>query len=153
MLWTALTDPSIDPLAVLEREPTARQRHDRGSLISQRDGAVPIEVWTETELACLHALSWLANERDDHTLRERLDAALAWHLDHLQPDNATNHPWAVHVFVAASLNDSSSAGGSAMLYAETLLHNCRVSLGRPDAFSAELLLDAADALDNAAAAK
>jgi hypothetical protein len=32
------------------------------------------------------------------------------------------------------------------MYAQTLLHNCQVSLGEPDAFSKLILADAADAL-------
>jgi hypothetical protein len=57
----------------------------------------------------------------------------------VQPDNATNHPFALAAFLALA-----HAGNfEAMLYAQTLLHNCQVQLGRPDAFSAALLLHAA----------
>ncbi|MBZ0171155.1 MAG: hypothetical protein K8E66_02125, partial [Phycisphaerales bacterium] len=59
----------------------------------------------------------------------------------------TNHPWAVHVFLRLSLAESDrAASDAARLHAETLLHNALVSSGRPDRFSACLLLDAARAL-------
>jgi hypothetical protein len=103
-------------------------------------------VWTERELSCLHALDRLRFARPNLAadIEPVLAAALAWHIDNLQPDNATNHPWAVHVFLLAALERDEYA---AQLYAEALLHNCQVSMGRADAFSAHVLLDAAEALE------
>lgn len=103
----------------------------------------PIEVWTESELCALHAAWHHARRNSDGALRERCLNAAAWHVQHMQPDNATNHPWAIHVFIILrdARNDS-----AADLYAQTLLHNCQVALGKPDRFSACVVMDAADAL-------
>lgn len=97
-----------------------------------------IEVWTETELCALHG-AWNARASDSSPLAQRCLAAAAWHVDNLQPDNATNLPWAVHVFLhrAEEMGDRTSG-----LYAQTLVHNCRVSRGKPDRLSALILLDA-----------
>lgn len=99
-----------------------------------------IEVATETELAALHALSHAGD-----AAKARVDSASDWIVHNLQPDNATNHPWAVHVFLERAF-----ATGSVehRLYAETLLHNCIVSLGRADRFSALILLDSGRALQS-----
>ncbi len=122
-----------------------------GPLLGQdafRTGAV--ETTTETELAALHAL-WHHGERDPGRRDRCLDAA-RWHVEMLQPDNATNHPWAVHVFVNLALAEpDADASARARLHAETLLHNALVSTGRPDRFSACLLLDAARVLGRAQA--
>lgn len=107
-----------------------------------------IEVATETELASLHALSHAGN-----AARSRVDAASDWIVHNIQPDNATNHPWAVHVFLQRALESGSVEH---RLYAETLLHNCVVSLGRADRFSALVLLDSGRTLkaaDTATAGK
>lgn len=106
----------------------------------QADG---IEVWTETELGTMHALVSSAKGARNKAILERVFRAAAWTLDNLQPDNATNHPWAVHVFFAAAWHGVSSA---CRPLAETLLHNCQVALGRPDRLSAHILADAAEAL-------
>jgi hypothetical protein len=108
-----------------------------------------LEQETEKELAGLHGWSWLLRSTTagdattrDATVRERssFDAATDWILANIQPDNATNHPWAIHVFLARA-----AAGHTdARLYAETMLHNTLVHHARPDRFSALILLDAAD---------
>lgn len=109
------------------------------------DGADGIEVWSEAELAAVHALGNLALGRGaegDLGLAERLDSAARWLMENVQPDNATNRPWAVHVFVDRWLRLGDI---DAHLYAQTLLHNCRVGGGRRggvDVFSACLLEDA-----------
>jgi hypothetical protein len=106
-----------------------------------------IEVATETELAALHALSHAGN-----AARSRVEAASDWIVHNIQPDNATNHPWAVHVFLQRAFESGSVEH---RLYAETLLHNCVVSLGRADRFSALILLDSGRTLksiDTASAA-
>lgn len=61
----------------------------------------------------------------------------------LQPDNATNHPWAIHVFAAIAADENNA---HADLYAQSLLHNALIDGGEPDTFSALILLDAAHAL-------
>lgn len=100
-----------------------------------------VETTTETELAALHAL-WHHGDRDPRRRDRCLDAA-RWHIDMLQPDNATNHPWAVHVFVhLAEITRDPDVSATARIHAETLVHNSIVSTGQPDVFSACLLLDA-----------
>lgn len=95
-----------------------------------------IEVWTEAELCALHALSH--HVRADASLAPRIDSAIDWLMENVQPDNATNHPWAVHVFIDRWLRLRDQ---NCRMYAGTLLHNAQVGLGRPDRFSAVILLD------------
>lgn len=97
-----------------------------------------IEVWTETELACVHA-AWSLGP----AWRAAVKASALWLVEHIQPDNATNHPWAVHVFAALGAETQSP---EIELYAQTLLHNCIVGSGRPDPYSALILLHASRAL-------
>jgi EAL domain-containing protein (putative c-di-GMP-specific phosphodiesterase class I) len=65
-----------------------------------------------------------------------LGRLVEWHLEHTQPDNATNRPWALHVFVRAGAPE-------ARLYAETLLHNATASDARHEPLTRWILLDAA----------
>lgn len=111
-----------------------------GPLFPSLDGE-GIELWTESELCGLHALSWHA--LSEAGLRRRVIEAAAWHVATLQPDNATNRPWAVHVF---ALLHAITGDTGALLHAQTLAHNCRVSTGAPDRLSALILLDAARAV-------
>jgi hypothetical protein len=110
--------PMIDPAAVGPLLPALR---DQG-----------IEVWHGAELAALHALSWNAR------WAARCDAAAAWMLDEVQPDNATNRPWAIHWFVRMAAMDG---GTEAEMYAQTLLHNARISDGAADELGLCLLRD------------
>ncbi|MEM1166524.1 MAG: hypothetical protein AAGI30_09580 [Planctomycetota bacterium] len=111
--------------------------------------AKTIEVWTEQELSALHALRWLlARETADAArtaLRARMHSAIRWHLAATQPDNATNRPWALHVFAEFAVTEHEI---EADLYAQTLLHNCMQAKAQPDTLSAHILQDAADALAN-----
>jgi hypothetical protein len=89
-----------------------------------------IEVWTEAELCGLHGLHRFARLRPEWApaVRSRIARAVAWHLEHTQPDNATNRPWAAHVFLLEGLSGSrgdSGRAGAATLYAETLVHNAQ----------------------------
>jgi len=115
-----------------------------GSPLAPEFDKLAIEVATETELASLHALSHAGN-----TARSRVEAASDWIVQNIQPDNATNHPWAVHVFLQRAFESGSVEH---RLYAETLLHNCVVSLGRADRFSALILLDSGRTLKSIDAA-
>lgn len=114
-----------------------------GSLAPElREGA--IEPWIEAELSALHALSLLAaRPTPDPPLRARLDDASRWMMAEIQPDNGTNRPWGVHVFLARWCARGDT---DARHYAETLLHNCQVALARPDRMSAAILLSAARVL-------
>jgi hypothetical protein len=104
----------------------------------------PIEVWTEIELSALHALwTW----RRDEPVRQRCLSAAAWLLENVQPDNATQHPWAVHVFAVLGVDETFAARAEADQYAQTLLHACMVRTGRADRFSALVLEHAARELE------
>jgi hypothetical protein len=135
-LWWALTDARVDVDRIVAR------RAD-GPIMSQ--GAfMTIEVWADAELSALHALWWLARRRNRNDWRQRLSAARDWHVINTQPDNATNRPWALHVFLIAGRPECTH-------YAETLLSNCQALHGRPDTLSAWILLDAARAIEDACA--
>jgi len=99
---------------------------------------VAIETWTEAELSGLHALSLVVGL--DHV---RVRSASDWLMAELQPDNGTNRPWAVHVFLDRWIRGREE---ESRLYAETLIHNCRVTMGVPDRLSAVILASAAKAL-------
>ncbi len=146
-LWHALASNAPPErtdavLAAARAEPRSSWGGDSGALFPQ--SGIALEVWTETDLAALHALWWLARTHHRPDWEALVRGASAWHLDNIQPDNATAHPWAVHLFALAGATNP-----HARLYAETLLHNCQVSLGRPDKLSALILLDAACAIEAA----
>ncbi len=106
----------------------------------------PIEVWTEQDLSAMHALAHQVGAMRDDRCGARALGAARWHVENTQPDNATNRPWALHVFL---ILDQRENFPEARLYAETLLHNCIAIAGAPDPCSAEILKDVADALDRA----
>ena len=92
----------------------------RGPLLyARRPGA--IEAETDAELSALHAL-WVLAERET-AWRERALSAARWCVESLQPDNATNEPWAAHVFLILEAVDRRPEAG---LYAQTLLQNAMV---------------------------
>lgn len=131
-LWWALLDERIDVDAIIAA-PT------EGSLFPQGLYRA-LEVWTESDLCGLHVLWRLARERGRADWARRVERVRDWHLGHTQPDNATNRPWALHVFLLAGSPE-------AVLYAETLLHNSLAVEGRPDALSAWILIDSARQLE------
>ena len=100
------------------------------------DQRVAIEVWTEEELSGMHALARLARRTDSAPAQERLRSAVRWHIEHTQPDNGTNRPWALHAFLLEGSPDAHA-------YAGTLLHNALALTGRPTPLSAWILMDAA----------
>lgn len=93
-----------------------------------------IETWTEGELCTLHAAMRLLP--GDAWWHARLHAAVQWHLEWTQPDNATNRPWAIHAFLA--LGDVEGR-----LYAETMLHNAQAGGAQGDPLVRWALADAA----------
>ena len=118
-----------------------------GPMQSSEPAMVAIEAWTECELSALHAL-WHLESRElamnaQPTGRRHSLGVARWHVEHTQPDNATNSPWAIHVFVALAAIE---ADAEAELYAQTQLHNCQITMGSPDRRSAMILADAARAL-------
>ncbi len=146
-LWRSVVDNSIDPSPLLEEfRRMPRSDLDSGSLVP-RALAPAVEVWTETEFASMHALAWLSISRSSPELLDRALDAARWHVTHTGPDNATNRPWAIHLFVLLSERDNAP---EAALMAESLLHFCQISGGRPDRVSASILEDGADALERLA---
>lgn len=108
---------------------------------------IAIESRTETELCAMHALFRLGLDRDEPGMIERALDAARWQVAELQPDNGTNHPWGIHVFIVlASQSPDESEASAAHMHAETMLHNCQVAMGRPDRLSACVLYDAGQTL-------
>ena len=136
-LWWALAGARVDVDALLAQA-TAGPLWLQGRFKT-------IEVWTESELCGLHALWRLARDRDRRDWAKRVQLVRDWHIENTQPDNATNRPWALHVFLLADTPECQH-------YAETLLHNCLVTTGEPEPLSAWILLDAANELERYAAA-
>ncbi len=133
-LFRGLVEGMGDPLSLVAE--------GEGSLVAF-DPEVGIERWTQTELGALHALG-VSAARGVEGARERVRAAGRWHIAELQPDNATNHAWALHVFVELAL----AGEDGAVIHAQTLMHNAMVAGGGvPDAFSSVLMLDAAQILE------
>jgi hypothetical protein len=134
--------PEIELWASLAQGRTPAWRPAQGGSLIFRHDDPAIEIATEAELCALHAVGHLVRRGDaGWATRERMEEAAAWSMAHLQPDNATNHPWAVGVFAELGVRDPEAA-----LYAETLVSNCLALTGRPDRFSACVLLDAGRAL-------
>ena len=131
-LWWALVDDRVHVDDLIQAETD-------GSLFPQGLYKA-IEVWTEADLCGLHALWRLARERGRHDWRARLEAVRDWHLANTEPGNATNRPWALHVFLLSGTFEGQH-------YAETLLHNCMSMDGVPDPLSAWILIDAARELE------
>ncbi|HLP84612.1 MAG TPA: hypothetical protein VK157_09715 [Phycisphaerales bacterium] len=129
-LWSALLDSTI-PITnqLVGTGPLFPHLHDRA-----------IEVWTEGELAGLHALWHLAARNP--ALAPRARSAAAWLIAELQPDNATQRPWAIHAFAQLAAEGDIEAD----MYAQTLLLNAIAGREKPDRFSAAILLNAANYL-------
>ena len=123
-LWAALASLCEPPAAPTSLVGPITGEYESGA----------IEVWTETELACVHA-AWSLGP----SWQEAARASAHWLLESIQPDNATNHPWAAHVFATLA---KETGNFEFDLYAQTLLHNCVVGEGKPDDYSALILLHA-----------
>ncbi len=144
-LWWARSDPRVDVDAVMDAADPSRRTPEPGLASSggsllPRDGRRAIEVWTDADLAAMHALWWLARDRGRADWAARLDEVRRWHLANTQPDNATNRPWAIHVFLLAGSPEDEH-------YAQTLLHNAMAMEAEPTPLGRVLLHDAADALE------
>ena len=139
-LWRLCSGPAAEQPAA--GNTIAEVLGDRRGALLAPDAFLAIEVWAECELAALHALHRLSRGSADARLRDRVQEAVRWHLEHTQPDNSTNRPWARHVFLLA---DDAVCGGSgdAALYAETLLHNMSATEARNEPLSRWILADAA----------
>lgn len=118
----------------------------RGELVRRPDD-LAIEVWTELELCTLHAAWHAGFRRTSPAVLGRCIRAAVWHIEHIQPDNATNHPWATHVFlIAGQLLGGDSRAWELSNHAHMMIHTCQVQDGQPDKRSAVILLDSALAI-------
>lgn len=108
-----------------------------------------IEWWTQAELSGVHALSILGLRDNDAATLARVERCALWLLDEVQPDNATQLPWAVHIFAAIASDTARPAilRTAARHYAQTLVHNALVNTGQPDPFAACILWSSAAWLD------
>ncbi|MBI1303002.1 MAG: hypothetical protein GC172_04340 [Phycisphaera sp.] len=144
------------------RERVLREVEPVRAPLLQPDAYLAIEVWAECELSALHALHRLARgpegdgglrarpearpePRLETRLEARLEGAILWHLEHTQPDNSTNRPWALHAFLllAEARGPDDGLAREAALYAETLLHNMVATDARDEPLSRWILADAA----------
>jgi len=97
------------------------------------------EPWWQQEMMILHALHSFALRQRDYTLIEKTLGAAAFHLAEIQPDHATNEPWAIHAY-------ATHADGT--VTAETLLHAAYMNGGGVlSEVSRWILADAVAALD------
>lgn len=138
-LWWALAGATVDPDKAL----AAAARNTTHAPLLPRDAYDTVEVWTEGELCALHALWRLANRDARPDWLARVLGALAWHLEHTQPDNATNRPWCIAPFVRYA---EESQVPEAHFYAQTLLHNATAGPASATILIAEIIADAADML-------
>jgi hypothetical protein len=135
------------------RRPHAEEPHP---MLAPRDD-LAIEVWTECELSVLHAgfrrlidLTVGGGESTVpgvETLVRDLGHAVAWHLEHTQPDNATTHPWGLHAILELGRPTE-----EAIDHAASMLHAMQAAAvmtpdGRPDAISRWIVADLVETLD------
>jgi len=135
-LWASITDGRTAVEQFLSGD-------SKGPLIRHPAGT-SIEVLTETEACALHALWTIARVRVQTDLTARCLSAAQWHIAELQPDNATNSPWAIHVFAMLSILGVDSRG---FMEAESRLHNCHVGRAQLDQRSAMILKHASMELE------
>ncbi len=124
-LWSAQTTAAARALIDLAGDGPLHEPEGRGA----------IEVWSATEFCAIHALWSIGLANADAPCLARAIHAARWHVEHTQPDNATNTPWGIHVFALANPEDSHEGD----MLAQTLLHNCIVQEGYPDNRSALIL--------------
>lgn len=93
------------------------------------------EPWWANELLIMHAMKSFALIQRDAGLLESVDRCAGFHVAEIQPDHATNEPWAIH---ALALHPHGN------VTAETLLHASMVQGGGTLTPTAKLIV--ADAL-------
>jgi len=123
----------VAPAPAIDAQLRAIVQAQPGPLLALGDRDT-IETWTEGELCSVHALMRVAAY--DPWWQQRLQSAVDWHLEWTQPDNATNRPWGIHVFLALG-------GLEGRMYAETMLHNAQAGGAQQDPLVAWALGDAA----------
>jgi len=168
--WVHDDDPALESLLLLGEGPLLPPPVPIGGLAWRESGEAAwaqagwraerwtIETWTEAELSALQATLHRACADGGGKWLRRIASARRWHLEHTQPDNATNRPWAIPVFLAPAVTGSGGAiewgpaseveAAESRLYAETLLHNAMSqAFGAPNPLCAAILHDAASLLD------
>ncbi|MGC4032158.1 MAG: hypothetical protein QM754_10595 [Tepidisphaeraceae bacterium] len=96
------------------------------------------EPWWQNEMVILHAVHSFALRSGDASLIEQSLACTDFHLREIQPDHATNEPWAIHAY-------ASHADGN--VTAETLWHAGHIQHGGDlGPVARHLARDARDAL-------
>ncbi len=106
MLWHALClaeqakllQRDIDLETVDAAVHTMIAGNSAGPLHAQESDDSP-DAWTWRELTGLHALANLALLRRNNAWAKRVEQIALYHLEHTQPDNTTNQPWAVFAFL------------------------------------------------------
>lgn len=111
--------------------------------IVPQDPNMGIELWTEIELGALHAVWNRVIDRAAPECGVLARQAVEWHVNELQPDNATSHAFGLHGFVICAHERNLS---DVWLHADMMLHSTMLGTGKPDRFSACLMLDAARGL-------
>lgn len=121
---------------------------ERGRLFDADDWSA-IEVATEAELCGLQALAHAAIGSEP--VMDRCLSAARWLMAEIQPDNATNRPWACGFFAWLWCEQGAA---EALHYAEGQLHAAMAGngTGTADARSGLILLDSANWLDRIAQA-
>lgn len=72
------------------------------------------EPWWANELLILHALQSYVSLSKDADLQNTIGRCVEFHLAEIQPDHATNEPWAIHAFV---LHPQGETSAGALLHA------------------------------------
>jgi hypothetical protein len=97
------------------------------------------EPWWANELLILHALQSFALQQGDASLEDPIRRCVELHIAEIQPDHATNEPWAIHAFARHP---------DGQMTAETLLHAAMVNNGGSLNATSQLIVgDALQALE------
>ena len=98
------------------------------------------EPWWANELLILHALQSFVTLSGSIELQASLDRCVDFHLAEIQPDHATNEPWAIHAFAGHESGDTSAGallhaamvqgGGSLTPVARLIIRDALYCLGK-----------------------
>jgi len=109
-----------------------------------------LDTWTYRELTALHALANLALLRRNPNWAKRVEQVATYHVQHTQPDNATNQPWSLFAFLWSSAPGCQSFADQQLhdltAHAASTGSSTGLSAGTPNPLAAMLLADAADRL-------
>lgn len=114
-VWTAYLNASRGDTGAADQLDRATARLLPTALLAGADDNP--EPWWAAELMILHAMRSHAWRRPNAASEAAIARCVAFHLAEIQPDHATNEPWAIHAFAATD---------AGKLTAETLLHAAMV---------------------------